>query len=194
VNNGFHQTQPRESLHLSISRSELLNSSAANSHPTPGASHALPAMMMYRLRTFHEKSTLPPPSLPHPLPPRSSPPILSSASIMTTEFPRITHMPSRTFSLLGFCSVASSRTMLRKTFFPRVVSRLLRGGTVGRARERHTSYPLSVPMTLREPLSWTSTRLSRYCEARVALAVGFRKWTFGETYLFELGLCLRHRD
>lgn len=46
---------------------------------------------------------------------RSPPPILSSASIITTEFPRITHMPRRTFSLFGLDSVASSRTMFRKT-------------------------------------------------------------------------------
>lgn len=30
-------------------------------------------------------------------------------------------------------------------------------------REGLTSYPRNVPMTLREPFSCTSTRLSRYC-------------------------------
>ena len=49
------------------------------------------------------------------LPPRPSS-IRSSASIMTTAFPRMTHIPSRTFSLFGLLSVASSRTMLRKTY------------------------------------------------------------------------------
>lgn len=34
---------------------------------------------------------------------------------MTTELPRITHMPSRAFSPFGLLSVASSRTTLRKT-------------------------------------------------------------------------------
>ena len=56
------------------------------------------------------------PELSFYLPPLSSPPILSKASIMTTELPRITHMPSLTFSLFGFDSVASSRTMFKKTF------------------------------------------------------------------------------
>ena len=49
------------------------------------------------------------------LPPRPSS-IRSKASIMTTAFPRITHIPRRTFSLFGLLSVASSRTMLRKTY------------------------------------------------------------------------------
>ena len=49
------------------------------------------------------------------LPPRPSS-IRSNASIMTTAFPRITHIPRRTFSLFGLLSVASSRTMLRKTY------------------------------------------------------------------------------
>lgn len=48
-------------------------------------------------------------------PPLRSSPMRSSASIMTTEFPRITHIPNRTFSLLALDSVASSSTMLRKT-------------------------------------------------------------------------------
>ncbi|KAB8621899.1 hypothetical protein FH972_026010 [Carpinus fangiana] len=47
---------------------------------------------------------------------RSSPPILSNASSMTTEFPRMTTMPTRTFSPLAFSSTASSRTIFRKTY------------------------------------------------------------------------------
>ena len=71
-----------------------------------------------RRSTVHKSvphSHLCPPLSPPP-PPSRGPPILSKASIITTEFPRITHMPSRTFSLLGFDSVASSSTMLRKTY------------------------------------------------------------------------------
>jgi hypothetical protein len=48
-------------------------------------------------------------------PPLSSPPILSRASIMTIELPRMTHMPRRTFSLFAFDSVASSSTTFRNT-------------------------------------------------------------------------------
>ena len=50
----------------------------------------------------------------HP-PLRSSPPILSNASSMTTLLPRITTIPSLIFSPLDFSSTASSRTTLRKT-------------------------------------------------------------------------------
>lgn len=48
-------------------------------------------------------------------PPRPPSSIRSSASIITTELPLITHIPIRTFSPLGLLSLASSRTMLRKT-------------------------------------------------------------------------------
>jgi hypothetical protein len=49
------------------------------------------------------------------LPPRWSSPMRSSASSITTEFPRMTHIPMRTFSPFGRASVASSSTMFRKT-------------------------------------------------------------------------------
>ncbi len=50
-----------------------------------------------------------------PVHPRRSSPMRSRASSMTTEFPRMTTMPSLSRSPLGFSSTASSRTMLRKT-------------------------------------------------------------------------------
>ena len=47
---------------------------------------------------------------------RRSSPILSSASSITTELPRMTTMPILSRSPPGFSSTASSRTMFRKTY------------------------------------------------------------------------------
>lgn len=95
--------------------SSLAESRSTQTHTTSAAS-------LSRFRVFHNplpfSTSFPlrtsPPSQPRC--PRSSPPIRSSASSITTEFPRITHMPSLTFSPFGLLSVASSSTMLRKTY------------------------------------------------------------------------------
>lgn len=69
----------------------------------------------------------------------------------------LTNWPARTFSPFGFSSSASSRTRFRKTYtFISIAPRLS-------DELHHTSYPRSVPMTLRLPFSWTKTRFSRYC-------------------------------
>lgn len=47
-------------------------------------------------------------------------------------------------------------------------------------------------MTLREPLSCTSTRLSRYCKTTVSTSGGRWIWKEEETDLLEFGLGLRH--
>lgn len=74
------------------------------------------------------------------LPPRSSPPIRSNASIKTTALPRITHMPNRTFSLLGLLSVASSRTIFKKTYVEMMLASArmhIRSKTIGRVFDSH---------------------------------------------------------
>jgi hypothetical protein len=47
-----------------------------------------------------------------------------------------------------------------------------------------------MPITLRLPFSWTSTRFSRYCKV---LALELSAWS-QQTHLLQLGLCLRHDD
>lgn len=81
----------------------------------PAISFLIPA-----LQHLHS-SSIPPPLYPFritqscPLCPLPSPPILSSASNITTELPLITTIPNGTFSPPSFSSTASSRTMFRKT-------------------------------------------------------------------------------
>lgn len=53
-----------------------------------------------------------------------------------------------------------------------------------------TSYPRSTPMTLRDPLSWTKRRLSRYYGG-LAFQEGY-EGDWGRWYLFQFGLGLRH--
>lgn len=55
------------------------------------------------------------------------------------ELPLTTIVPMANFSPEGSCSKASAMVMFMKT-----------------------SYPRSVPVTLRDPLSWTDTFLSKY--------------------------------
>ena len=80
----------------------------------------------------------------------------SKASIMTTEFPRITTVPIGILWPELFSSYASSRTTFKNTY------------KVSHTTEwKGTSYPRRTPITFLEPLSWTNRRLSIYYMVRL---------------------------
>ena len=97
----------------------------------------------------------------------------SKASIITTEFPRITTVPIGIRWPDVFSSYASSSTTFRNTY--KVSSALTQG------EGEHTSYPRNTPTTFRDPFNWTKRRLSMYYT--ISFTVLEQEGVFGRTFL-----------